>query len=82
MHNPQGHGGEKAFLILASLAVGLVFGVRRAIDFGGPMISLRPDGIVTGLILTAAVALAYTMVAGIGISIYEGMKSIAYRGQM
>jgi hypothetical protein len=41
--DPQRHGGEKALLILVSLAIGVTFGARRAIDFTGENPVLRDE---------------------------------------
>jgi hypothetical protein len=80
MKNPQQHGGEKAFLIIVSLAVGVGFGCWQAFDFRGPNPVLIDGGIWLGMFWTAAVSLVYTVVAGMVVSLCEGMKSIAYRG--
>jgi hypothetical protein len=81
MTNPQQHGGEKALLIMASLAVGAGFGCWKAFDFRGPNPVLIDGGIWSGLFWTAVVSLVYTVAAGMVVSLCEGMKWIAYRGQ-
>jgi hypothetical protein len=80
MRNPQGHGGEKAFLIIVSLSIGLVIGVQVAVDFRGGNPVLREGRLMAGIFWTALIALVYTVTAGF-VSLCEGMKWIAYRGQ-
>jgi hypothetical protein len=81
MTNPQRHGGEKALLIIVSLSLGLTVGIRNAVDFTGVNPVIRDGGILAGFFLGALVALVYTILAGVGVSLCEGMKWIAYRGQ-
>ena len=62
-------------------SVGAGFGCWQAFDFRGPNPVLIDGGIWSGMFWTAAVSLVYTVVAGMVVSLCEGMKSIAYRGQ-
>jgi|SRR5271157_553008 len=81
MTNPKEHGGEKAFLIMMSLAVGVSVGIWRAFDFRGERPVLVDGGMWSGMLWTAIIALVYTVAAGMVVSLCEGMKWIAYRGQ-
>ena len=82
MDNPRGHGGEKAFLIIVSLVVGSVFGTMRAFDFSGPSPVLVPGGFLSGTFIVACISLVYTVMAGVVVSICEGMKSIAVQKEV
>jgi hypothetical protein len=81
MTNPQQHGGEKALLIIVSLAVGAGVGSLRAFDFRGSSPVLVDGAIWPGVFCAAVVSLVYTVAAGMVVSLCEGMKWIAYRGQ-
>jgi len=81
MTNPHGHGGEKALLIIVSLLLGLTAGIWTAVDFTGVTPVIRAGGIGLGIFCTAGVAFLYTILAGVIVSLCEGMKWIAYRGQ-